>query len=106
MVMYGRLDQMFKMLIHSVGGMAMLRKQLARRPKRFVCAVNSHCARIYSTSIKTFNDIPSLQGKWPFIGHGHLFGPTGLYYNLLVCVPKQLWRAHRVANMMGQNYIF
>jgi len=68
-----------KMLIRSVEGMAMVRNNLAARTKRFVCSGNSHCARKYFSSIKTFNDIPSIQGEWPLIGHAHLFGPTGMY---------------------------
>ena len=67
------------MLIQSVVGMAMLLNYLAARTKRFVCSGNSHCARKYFSSIKTFSDIPSVQGAWPFIGHAHLFGPIGMY---------------------------
>ena len=67
------------MLIQSVDGMATLRNHLAARTKRFVCSGNSHCARTYSSSTKTFNSIPSILGTWPLIGHAHLFGPTGLH---------------------------
>jgi hypothetical protein len=67
------------MLIQSADGMAMLRNHIAARTIRFVCSGNSHCARKYFSSLKTFNDIPSIQGAWPIIGHAHLFGPTGMY---------------------------
>jgi len=70
------------MLIQSVDGMAMLRNHIAARTKRFVCSGNSHCAREYFSSIKTFNDIPSTRGAWPLIGHAHLFGPTGMYLHV------------------------